>query len=244
MDELAGAQQQSIISTGPFGAFRASYGSSRRPNKPSTVGGKVCNMDQIDSAHNSRTVDITPDEEPVEAALGPNELPLVSNSYVVQKPLALGPLHNIQLFRNPLLQKLMTHYVLDMVNVLPPLVHPENPYSAIFVPEAMAGASDLIFGLQCDSKQIPLANIAILNILMSISAFHLRGSDGDGRSKYEIMARGFRAKALASLQRALDELVVTTNLQNKLELVPNCSTAPVETLISAVYTLITSDVSG
>ncbi len=83
----------------------------------------------------------------------------------------------------------------------------------------------------------------LLPILGSLatSAFHLRGSDTED-SDLDFVARGFRAKAFAALQKTLQEPLDGGEAQTML--VPSASsTTHCEAVISAMLTLITMDVS-
>jgi len=67
------------------------------------------------------------------------------------------------IFQDPLIHRLMENYVHNVATVLPPLPHPENPYTSIYIPKALAGASNLLFGLSHVAPEVPSSNVAILH---------------------------------------------------------------------------------
>lgn len=148
---------------------------------------------------------------------------------------------NPSLFQDPVIHRLMDNYVNHVANVLPPVPHPENPYALIYVPKALDGASNLLFGSNSTASKIPSIDTAIFYALLATSAFHLRGTPTTSGSDFDVMARGFRAKSFASLQRALQEPVERDQDQD-LSNPALPSSSHCEAIISAMLTLITMDV--
>ncbi|EXJ87722.1 hypothetical protein A1O1_04647 [Capronia coronata CBS 617.96] len=148
---------------------------------------------------------------------------------------------NSSLFGDPVIHRLMDNYIRTVANLLPPLPHPENPYASIYVPKAMHGASNLLLGVGYSASEVPPSNVAIFYALLATSAFHLRGADMHGSSELDLTARHFRAKAFASLQKALQEPLGGGEDQ-ALGSSSSASPSQGEAVISAMLTLITTDV--
>lgn len=148
------------------------------------------------------------------------------------------------LFQEPIIRRLLDNYVNVCAKVLPPLPHPENLYSTIYVPQAMAGASSLLPSLDHGPTEVPSSNEAIFYAVLATSAFHLRGDKAENGLELDVLARGFRAKAFESLQRALREPLETfgdeasTNTRD----VSSFSSIHLEAILSAMLTLTTMDV--
>lgn len=150
---------------------------------------------------------------------------------------------NSSLFRDPVIHRLMDNYIHTVANLLPPLPHPENPYASIYVPKAMYGASNLLLGVGYSASEVSPSNVAIFYALLATSAFHLRGADTEDAAELDLTARRFRAKAFASLQKALQEPAKDGGDRA----LPSPSSTPSshgEAVISAMLTLITTDVSS
>lgn len=145
-------------------------------------------------------------------------------------------------FQDPLIDRLMRNYVENIANVLPPLPHPESPYASIYVPNAMVGAANHIFGLSTPVSDLPASNVAVFYALLASSAFQIRGSDSGRGSDFDLIARSFRAKAFSSLQKAFREPAIP----NKNYTILTSSTVPIshfETIISAMLAFSSMDVS-
>jgi arginine metabolism regulation protein II len=135
----------------------------------------------------------------------------------------------------------MDNYVNLVAHVLPPVPHPENPYALIYVPKAMVGASNLLFGANYAASEVPSIDVTIFYAILATSAFHLRGTQIKSGGSFDLMARGFRAKSFASLQKALQEPLEVD--QDKALLHPSLpSSSHCEAIISAMLTMITMDV--
>lgn len=160
----------------------------------------------------------------------------------IASPLLLSPISPI--FEDPVLDRLMKNYVLNVANVLPPLPHPESTYASIYVPNAMAGAANLTFGLSATTSDLALTNVAVFYALLATSAFQLRGTDGQIDTGFDLIARSFRARALASMQRALEEPPLPSENETYALSNPDFrSVAHFETLISAMLAFSSMDVS-
>ncbi|KAK5204721.1 hypothetical protein LTR41_009577 [Exophiala xenobiotica] len=148
---------------------------------------------------------------------------------------------NPELFQDPVIHQLMDNYVGVCAKVLPPLPHPKNAYATIYVPKAMAGASNVLFGLNCAESEVPSSNIAIFYAVLATSAFHLRSTNAESGLRFDVLARGFRAKAFESLQKALQEPLENIGDEALLDLSTQ-STAHLEAIMSAMLTLVTMDI--
>jgi hypothetical protein len=148
---------------------------------------------------------------------------------------------NPSLFQDPVIDQLMENYVHNVANVLPPLPHPESPYAAVYVPNAMVGAANLLFGLSDTGSDLPSSNVAVFYALLATSAFQLRGPNGNSGSTFDVMARRFRAKALSSLQKALEAPIGTA--QDRVLSRSSRSTSIIEALILAMLAFSSMDVS-
>lgn len=105
----------------------------------------------------------------------------------------------------------------------------------------MVGAASLIFGVGNLGTDLPSSNVAIFYALLATSAFQLRGSGARSDSGFDLIGRSFRAKAFASLQKALEELPVARGNYSLSEL-HRPSASHVETLLSAMLTFSSMDV--
>lgn len=132
----------------------------------------------------------------------------------------------------------MEYYVLNVTGILPPLVHFDNPYYTMFVPEALQGAQLLKYSWSARPSHSP-AHIAVMNIVLSIAAFHCREMGPANSASFDAVGRSLRAKAIRLLQQALtaiscenpDSAIATAQAHES-----------VESIMSAIYTLIVSDV--
>lgn len=137
----------------------------------------------------------------------------------------------------------MKNYVLNVADVLPPLPHPESPYASVYVPNALVGAADLVFGVGDLGTDLPSSNVAVFYALLATSAFQLRGSGGRTDSGFDLIGRSFRAKAYASLQKALEEPPVP-NENYSLSKAYAFPVSHFETVLSAMLAFSSMDVSG
>lgn len=106
------------------------------------------------------------------------------------------------LYRNPQAGMLMHHYANFITNLLQPIQHDGNIYRRVYIPNAIAGSTDLIMGVSNqDSKP---SSIAMFHALLSASAFHLRmNTAGQLKKSYNQMGLLHKAKAYQNLQVAL-----------------------------------------
>lgn len=198
--------------------------------------------------HVSRRSDTCPLSEIPDADCSPSGpssadwlLPITSLAREAVAPLVeLSP--RIFQDQDPIIDHLMDNYVRNVAIVLAPLPHPENTYSTIYIPKAMTGASNVLFGLSHPASEMLSSNVAIFYALLATSAFHLRGSDPED-SEFDVIARGFRAKAFASLRKALQQ-TFETDEEQALVVPSTALSTHFEAVISAMLTLITMDVSS
>lgn len=134
------------------------------------------------------------------------------------------------IYRDPLAGLLMNNYVLNIADLLQPIVHHQNPYSSIYVPSAMIGSSNLLFGTGNDLR-VPASSTAIFYSLMATSAFHLRGSDESERGgELDLLGREFRVKSFKLLRKAMCDSADS----------PESNAA--QGIMSAMLSLVTADV--
>ncbi|KIX03150.1 uncharacterized protein Z518_06701 [Rhinocladiella mackenziei CBS 650.93] len=236
------------ISTGPFGVFYArepvlrAHDAATLDNDESTPSTETIVQEYHPSESDNYSKDdvLDPDTPTTISSPAKSNWLLQQISSTREASPCVYELHS-GIFHDPIIDQLMENYVRNVANVLPPLPHPENPYSSIYVPRAMAGASNLILGLNCAASEMPSSNVAIFYALLATSAFHLRGSGMKRVSGFDVVARRFRAKAFASLQKALQEPYEMDERQ-ALYSPSTPSTSHCEAVISAMLTLITMDV--
>lgn len=135
----------------------------------------------------------------------------------------------------------MKNYVENIANVLPPLPHPESPYASIYVPNAMVGAANLIFGFGAPVSDLPASNVAVFYALLASSAFQIRGPHSSRDSTFDVIARSFRAKAFSSLQKAFNEPAVPKE-NHSLTTSSDIAISHFETIISAMLAFQSMDV--
>lgn len=124
---------------------------------------------------------------------------------------------------------LMHNYITNIADVLQPAHHPRNPYKSIYVPNALIGSSNLLPGVIVLSSDLSYSNVAIFHALLSVSAFHLRGTKyTDNYLVFEQLGRFHRAQALKNLRRVLKSKSVVMESQ---------------AVMAAMMSLVTSDVS-
>ena len=135
----------------------------------------------------------------------------VDNTLSVQPPRSDLP-HSLDLelrthfFSDKATQELMHNYVNVVADLLQPASHYQNPYKSIYVPTALVGSIDGLGG--CGAFEATHSNAAVFHAILSVSAFHLRGTNTTAeRATFDELGRLHRGKALKSLQIALlDEL--------------------------------------
>jgi hypothetical protein len=110
------------------------------------------------------------------------------------------------LFSDKVTRELMYNYVNIVADLLQPASHFQNPYKSIYVPNALVGSADSLAGVGL--LESSHSNIAVFHAILSVSAFHLRGTDAlPDRAMYDKLGRLHRCKAFQHLQKALlDEL--------------------------------------
>lgn len=248
IDSFGGHNRRALpASTGPFGIFQVRESIAEewnqeytREEKPSS---KIKDPHESDaSSSDSLSLIDSEDTEWLESAWSVDSHGQLELSPARSEASFSAFVLNPRIFQDPIMDQLMENYVRNVVEVLPPLPHPENPYSSIYIPKALAGASNLSSGLGSSESELPSGNVAILNALLATSAFHLRGSSERSGSEFDLIARGFRAKAFAALQQALRE-PLSVEEGRALSISSQESYSHSEAVISAMLTLITMDVS-
>jgi hypothetical protein len=131
------------------------------------------------------------------------------------------------LFSDKTTRELMHNYINVVADLLQPANHSQNPYKSIYVPTAMVGSAESLGGV--GMLEASHSNVAVFHALLSVSAFHLRGTDSlPERAVFDKLGRLHRGKAFESLQIALlDELDRSDH----------------HAAISAMLSLVSSDVS-
>lgn len=238
-----------VYSTGPFSVFRGHVNDTRASHSPPTSASTISvsndentryAYDYSEGDHNS-FYDLA-DAESQTSLVSPEDVAWqleASSPMAFGSPLSIAP--NSSIFSDPVIDRLMKNYVLNVANVLPPLPHPDSPYASVYVPNALVGAANLIFGVGDSGTDLPSSNVAVFYALLATSAFQLRGSGGRIDSGFELIGRSFRAKAFASLQKALEE----SPAPNEHYTLSKSYTFPIshfETLLSAMLAFSSMDV--
>jgi len=97
---------------------------------------------------------------------------------------------------------LMHHYANIITNLLQPIQHDSNIYRCVYVPNALAGSTELIMGIS-DQHSAP-SSMAMFHALLSASAFHLRNNTTNEVGKsYNQIGLLHKAKAYQKLQTAV-----------------------------------------
>lgn len=109
-------------------------------------------------------------------------------------------------FSDKTTRELMYNYITTVADLLQPASHYQNPYKSIYVPNALIGSSDSLVGV--GMLEPSHSNVAVFHAILSVSAFHLRGTDTcPERIVFDKLGRLHRGKAFEHLQKALlDEL--------------------------------------
>merc|ERR1711939_260482 len=163
------------ISRGPFSVFPTLNNPEAEP-RPRRSGASDMDFDSIMSS--AQLLEANAGPIPLSAVYPPGNPGMQPSTSSVrgESPSSWFEL-NPELFQDPVIHQLMDNYVGVCAKVLPPLPHPENPYATIYVPKAMAGASNVLFGLNCAASEVPSSNIAIFYAVLATSAFHLRSTN-------------------------------------------------------------------
>jgi hypothetical protein len=107
-------------------------------------------------------------------------------------------------YRNRTISLLMHNYILNITELLQPVFHPRNPYQSIYVPNALKGSSNLVLGMNNLGSELSSNYVAIFHALLSVSAFHLRGTGyTENQPLFDQLGRFHRAKAMHNLRMAL-----------------------------------------
>ncbi|KAH8701525.1 fungal-specific transcription factor domain-containing protein [Talaromyces proteolyticus] len=137
------------------------------------------------------------------------------------------------IYRDPVAGMLMDNYVHNVANLLQPIFHPHNPYSSVYVPAAIRGSVDLLFGVGSIGA-VPPSYVAISYSLLAASAFHLRGPVDCG-SQLDKLGMKFRTNAFRYVREALQLQKSPATVSFPEHLYPDVTMA-------AILTLITTDV--
>lgn len=242
------SNDEQLCSTGPFSVFRGLTDDPSGSHSPAASTSTTSLTNEEDTGQLYRypesDTDSTFDDRTTAERRGSFTSPTnswQSENSVVTFGSPRSSVSSASIFEDPVIDRLMKNYVLNVANVLPPLPHPESPYAAVYVPSALVGAASLIFGVGNLGTDLPSSNVAIFYALLATSAFQLRGSGARSDSGFDLIGRSFRAKAFASLQKALEELPVARGNYSLSEL-HRPSASHVETLLSAMLTFSSMDV--
>jgi len=126
---------------------------------------------------------------------------------------------------------LLSHYILQLADILQPICHPRNPFRTIHVHYAVAGPLARVPEASVSMQNHPKSSRAILHSLISASAFHLRGYETERHTSwkmYDEIGRLNRLQALKWLQEDLIE--------------PPKDAEALYMIMSASLTLVTADV--
>lgn len=238
-----------MCSTGPFSVFRGHTNDLNVSHSPatSTSTTSISNEDNAGDIYQYSEGSITTPSEYLDTG-SQGSLTSPANSWHTEDSLVMysSPMSTVSsssIFEDPVIDRLMKNYVLNVANVLPPLPHPDSPYASVYVPNAMVGAASLIFGVGDLGTNLPSSNVAIFYALLATSAFQLRGSGVRSDSGFDLIGRSFRAKAFASLQKALEELPVQSRNYPLTES-HQSQVTHFETLLSAMLAFSSMDVGA
>lgn len=237
-------------STGPFSVFRWQANDIRGSHSPatSTSTTSISNEENVGYSYQYSERDHSSFYDPTDAgSQGSLASPVdVAWQLEASSPVTFGSsllsAPSSSIFQDPVIDRLMKNYVLNVADVLPPLPHPESPYASVYVPNALVGAANLVFGVGDLGTDLPSSNVAVFYALLATSAFQLRGSVGRTDSGFDLIGRSFRAKAYASLQKALEEPPVP-NENYSLSKSYGFPVSHFETVLSAMLAFSSMDVS-
>jgi hypothetical protein len=131
------------------------------------------------------------------------------------------------------MEKLLSHYMLRVADVLQPVYHPQNPFRSIHAQYAMSTSTKPLFDQPCKAATGSISHRVILHSILSTAAFHLRGRSNaryPGWEFYDHLGRCLRLQALKYLQQAI--------VEPSLDEETHCAR------FSAILTLVTSDVGA
>ena len=148
---------------------------------------------------------------------------------------------NQTLRQSPLATALIDNYRQNVAPLLLPYYLQDNPYSSIYIPNALIGARDILENTTAVDHHTPLGNVAMFYSLLATSSFHLRGVRDEGNySQFDVLGRFFRDKAFQYLRKSL----LDAGKENHSYLEQgNASTSYADCIMGAMLTLVTTDVS-
>lgn len=132
----------------------------------------------------------------------------------------------------PLTDKLLSHYILKVANILQPINHPQNPFRSIHAGYAMEFSTKPLLDKSYRTQAHFSSHRVIFHSILSTAAFHLRGlstAKDKEWSFYDQTGRKHRLEALKYLQDVIAEPFLDAET--------HCAR------FSAILTLVTSDVS-
>ncbi|TVY25774.1 Arginine metabolism regulation protein II [Lachnellula hyalina] len=147
---------------------------------------------------------------------------------------------NQTLRQSPLATALIDNYRQNVAPLLLPYYLQDNPYSSIYIPNALIGARDILENTTAVDHHTPLGNVAMFYALLATSSFHLRGVRDEGNySQFDVLGRFFRDKAFQYLRKSL----LDAGKEKHSYLEPgNASTSYADCIMGAMLTLVTTDV--
>ncbi|TVY52071.1 Arginine metabolism regulation protein II [Lachnellula cervina] len=149
---------------------------------------------------------------------------------------------NQTLRQSPLAAALIDNYRQNVAPLLLPYFLQDNPYSSIYIPNALIGARDILENTTAVDHHTPLGNVAMFYALLATSSFHLRGvRDGGSYYQFDVLGRFFRDKAFQCLRKSL--LDAGKEKHSYLDQ-GNGSTSYADCIMGAMLTLVTTDVMG
>ncbi|TVY47852.1 Arginine metabolism regulation protein II [Lachnellula occidentalis] len=161
---------------------------------------------------------------------------VVGQRFLPQIPAGL----NQTLLQSPLATALTDNYRQYVAPLLLPYYLQDNPYSSIYIPNALIGARDILQNTTTVDHHTPLGNVAMFYALLATSSFHLRGIRDEGSySQFDVLGRFFRDKAFRYLRKSL--LDAEREKHSYLDQ-GNSSTSYADCIMGAMLMLVTTDV--
>lgn len=126
---------------------------------------------------------------------------------------------------------LLSHYILQLADILQPIYHPRNPFRTIHVHYAVAGPLTRVPEASVSMQGRSSSSRAILHSLISASAFHLRGYETERHMSWDMYDEIGRLNRLQALKWLQEDLVE-----------PPKDAEALYMTMSASLTLVTADV--
>lgn len=160
------SNDEQLCSTGPFSVFRGLTDDPSGSHSPAASTSTTSLTNEEDTGQLYRypesDTDSTFDDRTTAERRGSFTSPTnswQSENSVVTFGSPRSSVSSASIFEDPVIDRLMKNYVLNVANVLPPLPHPESPYAAVYVPSALVGAASLIFGVGNLGTDLPRATL-------------------------------------------------------------------------------------